>query len=627
MAVVPYNQVRDPNAPRQEVKQDLKGDAVYNPTPEEKEAIDYANKVYKRAKQGNRAEHEKMPEQNDMYAGRQWRQPRPSYRHSDTVNLIFQTIQSQVPILLDSRPKISYTPQEPSDRQFADLMNQLIDADWKRNNWSGILTELEYDAHRNGTGISSLMFDPSADGGIGSIVYRSLEPMYVFPHPRSRGVNVECEDFTVAEPVDINTLKMQYPDQAKFLRPDLVDLVKQESVYNQPIRYITPSSGAQVYTPPGGTRDSNSDKDMALKITVYCKCNLYDEEESEQPDGTKVTEKRLRYPSGRKIVICNDVLLEDGANPYDNGKFPYQSFQNYIQPRRFWGMSEVEQLMGPQRVFNKVFCFALDTMTTMSNPIWIVSSDSGIDVNNLINRPGLAIEKEPGSEVRREEGVQLQPYIMQLANTMKEWFEGVAGSQDVTRGATPNGITAASAISQLQEAAQTRIRQKARNLDLYLQDLGQQYADLVMQYYDVPRVVRITGDDNAERYFKFHVETREEMDAVTGQPTGNTYKAAVIRPYTEGEDGAPQELDAMEYILRGKLDVQVTTGSALPFAKAERENKLYQLFDRQIIDGEEVLKNLDYPNAQNVLDRMAQKQQAAAEAAAQAQAGGAQPAA
>jgi hypothetical protein len=63
----------------------------------------------------------------------------------------------------------------------------------------------------------------------------------------------------------------------------------------------------------------------------------------------------------------------------------------------------------------------------------------------------------------------------------------------------------------------------------------------------------------------------------------------------------------------------VTTGSALPFAKAEKEQKLLQLFDRGIIDPQEVLQGTDYPNWETVLQRVQERQAAAAQAQAAAQ--------
>jgi hypothetical protein len=81
-----------------------------------------------------------------------------------------------------------------------------------------------------------------------------------------------------------------------------------------------------------------------------------------------------------------------------------------------------------------------------------------------------------------------------------------------------------------------------------------------------------------------------------------------------------------EYQMRGKFDVRVTTGSSLPFSKAEKEQRLLNLFDRQIIDAEEVLKSLEYPNYEALLQRMEQKAMQAAQAEQQAAASSAQPA-
>jgi hypothetical protein len=352
-----------------------------------------------------------------------------------------------------------------------------------------------------------------------------------------------------------------------------------------------------MYLEGDGNPSDSLDKDKAMLITLYVKDDSFDEEEKEDEAGEKVYEQRKRYPNGRKIVVCSGVLLEDGPNPYDDGEFPYQRWQNYVLPREFWGISEVEQLESPQKIFNKLVSFSLDVLTLMGNPIWIVSNDSDVDVDNLFNRPGLIIEKSPGSEVRREEGVQLQPYVLQLIDRMQQWFNDIAGTQDVSRGATPGSVTAASAISSLQEAALTRVRQKSRNLDMYLQNLGQQYASRVMQFYTAPRVFRITSNEGATRYFK---ASFQEGKAYVQNWSGTGYDM-------------PQELGAT-----GKLDVRVTTGSTLPFAKAEKEQKLLSLFDRGIIDAEEVMKGMEYPNWEAILARVQEKAAQAAAAKQQA---------
>ena len=95
-------------------------------------------------------------------------------------------------------------------------------------------------------------------------------------------------------------------------------------------------------------------------------------------------------------------------------------------------------------------------------------------------------------------------------------------------------------------------------------------------------------------------------------------KVGVFAEYGENENGELVEGQTNMFQIKADLDVRASTGTGLPFAKAEKEQRLLQLFDRQIIDGEEVLSGVDYPNADKVLARVAEKQAAAAEAEAQA---------
>jgi hypothetical protein len=375
-------------------------------------------------------------------------------------------------------------------------------------------------------------------------------------------------------------------------------------------RYADWHRPANAYMSVGrsGPDEDSIQKDLCLVITCYMYDDDFDEEKKsetgEDGETREYFEQRKKYPKGRKVVMANKVLLENGPNDYDHGKFPYQRWQNYVLPREFWGISEVEQLESPQRIFNKLVSFALDVLTLMGNPIWIVSTDSDIDTELLFNRPGLIVEKAPGSEVRREEGTQLQPYVIQLIDRMVQWFNDVGGTQDVSRGATPGSVTAASAISSLQEAALTRVRQKSRNLDTYLQCLGQQYAGLVMQYYSAPRVFRLTNDQGASQYFKASFSTAPD------QETGADVTTMAVQKYGETGWGDPEQ-----YQLRGELDVVVSTGSTLPLLKAQKEDRLFKLFQLGIIDDVEVLKGLQYPNAETVLERKAQAAQAAAQVA------------
>ena len=588
----------------------------YTPSDEERKLVKRVNELLEEAKACRAKFDEKWADYYKVFRGKQWKEKRPSYRHSEVINMVFQTIQSTVPILTDAKPKFEYIANEPSDYQFADIVNQVSEWDWARNNWMIGLTEVIYDAHIFGTGLSQLYFDPKGDNGLGAIVYESTDPFYNFPDPNATDCNKKACHYIYAEPVDLAVIKTKYPEKGKYVKSDVQTINNVDRSQPKDIRYKSPSENV-VYSDYEQPQAVGQRK-QALVVSLFIKDkDEYEEQEQRSVDETGAEQvsyvQKMKYPKGRLIRIAGNVVLEDIENYMDSGEFPFQRLVNYINPRQFWGISEIEQLESPQRIFNRLLSFALDVAMLMGNPIWVVDTNSGIDTDNLINRPGLIVEKNPGSEVRREMGVQLQPFVMELIGRMKVWFDEIAGSNDITRGIRPEGVNAALAIQELQQAAQTRLRLKSRNIDGYLQDLGRHYLTLITEFYSIPRIVRITNktDPKLNDYFKFSVEKYEDEE-------GEEKTKAIVRPYTINEDGSIYEGDPQEMHLLNNLDVRVTTGSSLPFSKAEKESRLLNLFDRGIIDQEEVLKNLDYPNYEALLARMAQKQ---AEAAAMAATG------
>lgn len=589
----------------------------YQEPPEETQTRKLAEKLYRDAKIHRKKYDANWLSNYKFFRGKQWEEKRPSYRHAEVINMVFKSIQSVIPIMTDSKPKMSFLPQEPSDLELSEILNEVCDADWEKHGWLYQFTEALYEAHFYGTGLMYCGYDPEGDRGAGAIDICSADPFYFFPDPNAKDVNHKsCRYVVIAEPIDLDLLKAEFPDKARYLRADLEDLSYDDKASLEEIKYRAPNRD-KIYVETED-RPDGSRRPLTLKLTVYVKSAEVVEEAKKKLgiDGAETLEyeQRLKYPNGRKIVVGGGCLLSDGPFDYEDGLIPYARLTNYILPREFWGISEIEQLKSPQVLFNKIVSFAMDVLTTMGNPIWVVDNDSGIDTDNLFNRPGLVVEKNKGSEARREEGVQLQPFVFQLIDRLKTAFDDIAGDTDVSRGISSEGVTAASAISQLQEASRTRIRQKSRNLDQTLQDNGQQYKNRVFQYYTAPKMFRITRNGAVQKYFKFHAENRQ-------LPDGSSERVATVRPYIQDPTTGQhhESLEAKELIQRGDFDVKVTTGSSLPFAKKERADLALQFFDRGIVDAEEVLEATDYPNKDKVLMRM--QQVAADQAAMQAQAG------
>jgi hypothetical protein len=576
-------------------------------SPSERKLIKKINEMFQRAKAHREKYDHKWLDYYKLFRGRQWKEERPVYRHSEVLNIIFSTIQHQVPILTDSRPKFEYLAQEPSDIEFAKILNHVAEHDWNRFNWLNEETESLYDGHIFGTGLGELTWDEKGDQGIGAIKFNSFDPVHAYPDPKARDVNKECDFFISAKPMHVDQVKKLWPKKGKFVKPD-IDTDKFDKTDLDKVRFKSPTENV-IYE---SDRPADTINREALVIECFYRDDEMEEEkrveriEVDTPEGPLIQEResflrKKKYPFGRRTIIAGNVLLQDGPNPYEDGEFPYQKYSNYILPREFWGESEVAQLEGPQKVFNKIYSFVLDVMTLTGNPIWILDDDSGVDPDMLYNRPGLIVEKSPGSEVRRESGVQLQPYVIQIMDRVKAWIDDVSGATDVTRGATPAGVKAGIAISALQEAAQTRLRQKSRNLDVFLQNLGQQYKSRVLQFYSAPRIVRLTNDENSTKYFRFNIE--KEVDE-----NGQEIRVARIQDFVQNEfDDSIRPAEERRIVINGDFDVKINTGTLLPFNREAKEAKLLNYFDRGLIDAEEVLKNTeDFPNWEAILQEQPQ---------------------
>jgi hypothetical protein len=366
-----------------------------------------------------------------MWRGDQWDGIKmPKHRQRECINMIWQTVQANMPLQTDARPRIQFVAEEPSDIEFANVLNEVMEADWERGNWLVPLSEIILDGYIYGTGYGSLVYDQEADFGMGSAQFESEDPFYLYPDNEAREINDNrSKIFIKAEPVDTDSLKREFPEFEDKIKSDIdSDIQSSKTSLND-------------YT----ARTSNSDRDMpdvsfltgkqkttprTMLITAWMKPDETEEVESEEigENGeiqNKVIIKKV-YPFGRVIKIANGLKIFEGTLT-ESGRFPFMKYVNYMLPREFFGVSEVEQLESPQRVFNKILNAAIEIMNLMGNPIWVISTDSGIDPNKLINRTGLVVEKEPGSEVRREHGVELNSTIFPLLDRLESWFDKIGG--------------------------------------------------------------------------------------------------------------------------------------------------------------------------------------------------------
>jgi len=574
---------------------------TYQPDEKEQKIIDMVVREFSKNKVARAPYDHKYTTYYKFFRGVQWNDERPSFKHTEVFNFVFQVIQQQVPQMLDKRPRTVFIPKEPEDREFAKIMDDVYQSDFESQNWLMKTAEVLYDGKIYGTGYGHYYIEENADGEP-QIRHCSEDPMHVYPSPDAKNIDEENEVLVIAKPMETSRAKNKWPSWKPFIKADMSDLSAGSKTDLGQIKFRSPTDTLPDAEGSGASMDAAQNK--TLVVNCYMKPGELAEDKEETENGVEYVQ-RLKYPDGRHIVIVGENIPVESEEslPYGLTRFPYARYVNYILPREFFGISEIEQIESPQKIFNKVVSFMLDIMVLTGNPIWKVPMSSGVDPDELVNRPGLVVEYD-GEEPKREAGIPITPDLFQIVDRAAVWFDRIAGQTDVTRGIPTQGVTAARAIEDLQEAGMLRIKQQVRQLDAYMTECGQIYLELALNTYSAPRVHRLTNKDGSYKYFKFHIENKDDG-------TGKLKKSAVYAefdPAAEGQWKAPREVP-----IKGKLDVRVRSGSSLPFQKADDEQKAFALFDRGIIDESEVLERLEYPNREAVLERLKERQEAQAQ--------------
>lgn len=599
----------------------VKGDYLENDVhpsidPKEQELVRKTYKMFTSAKQNKALYDKDWIEYYKFFRGDQWKERRPIYRNSEVLNYVFSAIQTIVPIMTDNRPNIETQPQEPSDLEFSEIMTQILRAKWDKNNWNNVVSESIVDMCIYGTAIFEVAWDEELDDGLGDYTFKTVDPFYFFPDPDAPDINdPKCKYVITAIPTDIGEVKKKYPDKAHLIKPDLSNITMAKTAREDLMDFKVRRPTDDIVVADYDYLDEAKKSNQVLVTTCWLKDDTLEEIELAETNEGKVEKRKKKvkkFPNGRKIVIANGVLLEDVSNPYIDGKFPFAKYVDYILPREFWGQGEIETLQSPQRIINKLISYIMDVLILMGNPIWVVDTSSGIDTDNLFNIPGAVIEKNPGTEVRREAGVQLQPFVFNTLQYFTERvFSQIAGVNEVSQGARPMPDLSGVAIQYLQEANQTKLRLKARNLEGALKDAGELMVSRILQFYTDVRVVRITDNQGATKYFKFSInENLDESGLITR--TADIQKSSV-----DPDTGEIIDEGLEEVAIKGNLDIIVSTGTTLPFAKAQKSAQARQLFVDGVIDAEEYLKAIDYPNREKIVDKLNKKKEEEAMAMAQ----------
>lgn len=506
-----------------------------------------------------------------LYSGQHWDGPRPEWRSTPVVNFIFSTIETIIPIMTDNNPQINVVPKNSKSNAMASVMGTILEKVWKDNDMDLKLPETIKNALKYGTGIQKVWWNSKLADGLGDVAISVVDPRHFYPSPGAK--NIEDAAYVIfAANIPLDSVLRDFPEAKGKLEGGIWDedlsvtknIVSQRSDGGGLLGPTSNTAGTDVTNNAGAANGRDGVVDRNKLVTFI---EWWHRDDTGQ---TWVT------------IMANGTLLKHDKNPFQHNKFPFVRYVDYQIPSMFWGMGEIQQLEKLQENINQRRAQITDILRLTGNPPFVADADSGVNPKAMTNRPASIIFKNRGSEVKWLTPPQLPAALFELQDLDKKDFDAISGVLDVTQGRRPVGIEAASAISELQEAAQTRIRFKVRLMEAALRNLGSLMLSLAQQFYTEERTIRMSGK-------------------APGQPEFMTINQEVIDPVT-------MAATKINDVSVGEFDIEIGVGSTLPVNKTARAEQMIELYQLGVVDRRAVLENVGLPpeEYEQIIARMEQ---------------------
>jgi hypothetical protein len=463
--------------------------------------------------------------------GQHWKVQRPDWRPNPVVNYISYIIDQKAPQITQQRPSGILYPTHPDDEEAARIFTQATDVIADRCNLEQIVDEVVRTGLLLDVSWMKVYWDNKIQGGSfskmnqyqGDVVIETVDPTNLYFDPASVRVE-DCNYIIYAIPKSTEWIKEYWG----------VDIPPEEAfetdVYNRPIL-------------------NNNTTTQALFYEYWYR-----------EDGTI----NVIYAAGNRV-------LKHIKNVYKHGRYPFVPFVAKKNRKSILGISECRNLLGNQKLLNKLVEIPVVNSLLVSNPIMLVTSTSGIDPNKVTSKPGQiwTVRDDVDKGVRYLNPPVLGGEVFKMIDQMTQFMERIGGVYDANTGETPGGVTAASAIQLLQEQGSIPLKGITRNLYATLKEVYEQMVELIKEFYTETRYLRVMGKDGKFEFMEFNALKYKDID----------------------------------------FDIRVSAGASTPTSKAFIAQLGLDLFSQGLLlpsEYVEMLENL--PNKDKIVERLREKE-------------------
>ena len=432
-------------------------------SPQERQLRDEAYAFLDIFREGCMEYHQKMQDARDVVRMNDPNQDKPNEQHP---TLQLQTLKSTfancVADQMDNMPEAHLLPEREGLEQTAQDMEDVVRFILDQNKYEA-LHRRRVEDYLMGTAVTQIVWDDDMDNGQGNValIRWPLENFLWDPG---------CEDIQAARAL----IKVSWHPLSWFAEH-----------YPERAAYIGSDDGVYAVGKPKSWREMSGDEDRAMLMEYWYR--RYDA-------------KKKRYTIN-VAFLAGGALLENDTNVYRHGMYPFvvEPF-DYIEGQPV-GDGLVSQLAPMMRYINRYARYIDENARMSAKNKLLVRKNAQLDMDALTDFDANVVEGASieDDSVRWFQSKQFNGLISQQMLQFQTDMKQDSGQSQWTRGETAGGVTAAAAISALQEAGGKITREHTQMLNAGFKRIVEQMLWLVNQFYTDKKCMMITGRDGKPR--------------------------------------------------------------------------------------------------------------------------------
>lgn len=400
---------------------------------------------------------------------------------------------------IEQYPEPNILPREEGDKAEAQLLTAIVPCVLEQNDFQGTYDKAMWAKTKYGCGTYKVVWDKNLLNGLGDIRVDKVNLLNVYWEPGVEDIQ-KSRYFFQTELVDKDVLRKKYPQLEGSLKGQ--GILSARFLYDDTVNTADKATVIEAYYKVW---------ENGRKVLHYCKYVedfvIYATENETQP---------ITDDMGQPIA---EPMAQTGL--YNHGDYPYVFDPLFPIEGSPCGYGYIDLGLNPQTAIDLMNTAFVKNAVVGSIPRFISNND-----NASLNEKEFLDTKNPIVHIKGSlDEMSLRPiphnsldgnYLAFLDRYIQEMRE-TTGNTETSTGNVSSGVTAASAIAALQEAAGKGSRDSTQASYRAYEKIVKLCIELIRQFYTLPRKFRIVGEYGAQKFITYsNQELMQQSMSVNG---------------------------------------------------------------------------------------------------------------